>query len=57
MKVGQNSVIRWISKLGAASARSDRNLPAGQLQQLNAEQLRQVCGGVGASTATPTKGW
>ncbi len=58
MKIGQNSVVRWISKLGAIGAsRSERGLPASQSYQLNAEQLRQVCGGQGSSTSTPTKGW
>jgi hypothetical protein len=58
MKVGQNSVVRWISKLGADRAsQSTRGLPSRQLHQLSAEQLRQVCGGNGSATSAPTKGW
>ena len=57
MKVGQQSLVRWMSKLVAQGAgRSIRKpMPAG-LRELDTEQLRQVGGGLSA-TQLPRTGW
>jgi hypothetical protein len=57
MKVGQKSLVRWMSKLVAqGTGRSTRTpVPAG-LRELDAEQLRHVGGGLGA-TQSPGKTW
>jgi hypothetical protein len=57
MKIGQNNVVRWVSKLVAkeSPARVEKRRAAG-LRTLDAEQLRHVAGGDGSSLL-PTKGW
>ena len=58
MKVGQKTIVRWMSKLVAkGTSRSARKLSASGLRQLDTEQLRQVCGGLGDSTQGPNRGW
>ena len=50
MKVGQKSLVRWISKLVAQGAdRSVRHPARTALRELDTEQLRKVGGGDGAS--------
>lgn len=58
MKVGQKSIVRWMSKLVATGAsRSARKQCVVGLRELDVEQLRHVSGGNGGSSQTPTKGW
>jgi hypothetical protein len=58
MKVGQKSIVRWMSKLVVKGAgRSDRNAFAASLRELDTEQLRYVSGGNGGATQSPNKGW
>ncbi len=57
MKVGQKTIVRWMSKLVAQGAgRSIRHRHAAVLRELDMEQLRHVGGGNGASQL-PNKGW
>jgi hypothetical protein len=50
MKVGQKSLVRWMSKLVAqGSGRSARKPMTTALRELDAEQLRHVGGGSGGS--------
>jgi hypothetical protein len=50
MKVGQKSLVRWMSKLVAQGAgRSARKPMTTGLRELDAEQLRHVGGGSGGS--------
>jgi hypothetical protein len=57
MKVGQQTIVRWMSKLVAKDAgRSDHKQPALELRELSAEQQRQVGGGSGGSTQLPKVG-
>lgn len=57
MKVGQNSIVRWVAKLVAKEpAKAAANQPT-SLRTLDADQLRQVSGGTGGSTQLPNKGW
>jgi hypothetical protein len=54
MKVGQKTIVRWMSKLVANGAsRSARKQHAATLRELDMEQLRHVGGG----TSLPNKGW
>jgi hypothetical protein len=55
MKVVQNS-IRWVAKFIAKDAKAPAR-KAPQFRTLDAQQLRQVSGGVGSSTDGPNKGW
>jgi hypothetical protein len=59
MKVGNNSIVRWVSKLVARQARRGRPASRSDAQELSAEQLRRVSGGDGApsSQSSPFKGW
>lgn len=57
MKVGQKSIIRWVAKLVAKEPGSAERKAGTELRVLSADQLRQVSGGTGTSTGTPTKGW
>jgi hypothetical protein len=59
MKVSQKAIVRWMSKLAAMGAsRSVRKGPIAGLRALDAEQLREVSGGVGVvSTQLPRTGW
>lgn len=57
MKVGQNSIVRWVAKLVAKEpAKVSANQPTG-LRTLDADQLRQVSGGTGTTPSSPNKGW
>lgn len=59
MKLGQSSIVRWVSKLVAKepSQRVQQVRPA-NLRVLDADQLRQVGGGGGGGSAqSPNKGW
>jgi hypothetical protein len=57
MKVGQNSIIRWVGKLFAKELQHTTDRPNQRLRTLDETQLRQVGGGSGQSTSTPTKTW
>jgi hypothetical protein len=57
MKVGQNSIIRWVGKLFAKEPQRSTGGSRDSLRTLDDAQLRQVAGGTGQSTGTPTKGW
>ena len=58
MKVGQKTIVRWMSKLVATGAgRSSRHQHSTALRELDVEQLRHVGGGVRATTQSPNKGW
>jgi hypothetical protein len=58
MKVGQKTIVRWMSKLVAkGNGRSDRKLSTVSLRELDTEQLRYVSGGITVSTDSPNKGW
>ena len=57
MKVGQKTIVRWMSKLVATGAsRSARKQSTVTMRELDVEQLRHVGGGNGASQL-PNKGW
>ncbi len=57
MKVGQKTIVRWMSKLVANGAsRSVRKQSTAALRELDVEQLRHVGGGDGTSQS-PNKGW
>ena len=57
MKVGQKTIVRWMSKLVATGAsRSVRKQSTAALRELDVEQLRYVGGGDGTSQL-PNKGW
>jgi hypothetical protein len=57
MKVGQQSLVRWMSKLVAQSAgRSTRKPTTAVLRELDADQLRHVGGGFGG-TQSPKGTW
>jgi hypothetical protein len=57
MKVGQNTLVRWVSKLVAKDHNRKTRTSGVELESLSADQLRRVSGGTGTSTATPTKTW
>ena len=58
MKVGQKTIVRWVSKLVATGAgRTGSKRSVVSLRELGAEQLRHVGGGNGNSTSLPNKGW
>jgi hypothetical protein len=57
MKVGQKSIIRWVGKLFAKEPQRSSHDTKSDLRTLDESQLRQVAGGSGNSTATPTKTW
>jgi hypothetical protein len=57
MKVGQKSVVRWVSKLVAGGANARQKQPVAHLRVLDATQVRHVSGGDGGSTQLPNKGW
>jgi hypothetical protein len=57
MKVGQKSLVRWMSKLVAQGAgRSARKPMAASLRELDTEQLRHVGGGL-SEAQLPKHGW
>jgi hypothetical protein len=58
MKVGQKTIVRWMSKLvGSSASRSSRTTSSISARELSSEQLRQVSGGNGSSTQSPRGGW
>ena len=58
MKVGQKTIVRWMSKLVAkGNGRSARLVSTPGLRELDSVQLRHVGGGTGESTQSPNKGW
>jgi hypothetical protein len=57
MKVGQKTIVRWISKRVAKRGESaPGKTSTAQLRELSPEMLRHVGGGSG-STDSPYKGW
>ena len=57
MKVGQKSLVRWMSKLAAKGAsQSAHKQSVTKLRVLDVEQLRYVSGG-GGSTQLPKGTW
>jgi hypothetical protein len=58
MKVGQKTIVRWMSKLAAkgTSHRQQKQFATG-LRELDIEQQRHVSGGVGVASQLPNKGW
>jgi len=59
MKLGQSSLVRWVSKLVAKEPpRQVPQVRAANLRVLDANHLRQVGGGGGGgSEQSPNKGW
>jgi hypothetical protein len=57
MKVGQNTIVRWVAKLVAKEPGSGAEKAATSLRVVGSEQLRQVAGGSGSSTQLPNKNW
>jgi len=58
MKVGQKTIVRWMSKLVAkGNGRSTRKPSVPGLRELDTEQLRYVSGGDGGPNQLPNKGW
>jgi hypothetical protein len=58
MKVGQKTIVRWMSKLVANGvSRSARKESAVTLRELDSELLRHVGGGSGGSAQSPGKTW
>jgi hypothetical protein len=57
MKVGQNTIVRWVAKLVAKEPASGAEKAATSLRVVGGEQLRQVAGGTGNSSQLPHKGW
>ncbi len=58
MKVGQKTIVRWISKrVAKRSEPVARQSSLSPCQELDAEQLRQVSGGVGGNSQLPRVGW
>jgi hypothetical protein len=54
MKVGQKTIVRWISKRAAKRSESaPGKTPIAELRELSPEMLRHVGGGNGS----PYKGW
>ena len=57
MKQVQKTIGRWVQRI-AGKRRSEVAVPPlRQPAELDAQSLRQVSGGEGASTQSPTKGW
>jgi hypothetical protein len=57
MKVGQRTIVRWISKrVGKRSESAARGTTPASLRELDSEQLRHVSGGNG-SAQLPKTGW
>lgn len=58
MKVGQKSLVRWMSKLVAQGAgRSVRKPFSSGLRELDADQLRHISGGASDASQLPKTGW
>jgi hypothetical protein len=58
MKVGQKTIVRWMSKFVAkGNGRSERSLSSVHLRELDTAQLRHVSGGDGGSVNSPGKTW
>jgi hypothetical protein len=57
MKVGQKSIVRWISqRVGKLSESTVHKAALSQVRELEAVELRQVSGGSGSSSL-PKVGW
>ena len=57
MKQVQKTIGRWVQRF-AGKGRSETTVrPASRLTALDAKALRQITGGTGESTQSPTKGW
>jgi hypothetical protein len=58
MKVGQKTIVRWMSKVAAKSAsQSAHKQSVTKLRELDVEELRYVSGGDGSSTQLPKGTW
>jgi thiamine monophosphate kinase len=58
MKVGQKTIVRWMSKVAAKGAiQSAYKQSVTKLRELDVEQLRHVSGGDGISTQLPKGTW
>lgn len=58
MKLGQSSIVRWVSKLVAKEpSQRVQQVRAANLRVLDTDQLRKVGGGGGGSAQSPFKGW
>jgi hypothetical protein len=58
MKVGQKSIVRWMSKwVSKAQDPAAKALTSKRLREIDSEQLRQVSGGSGGPSTLPNKGW
>ncbi len=58
MKVGQKTIVRWMSKVTAkGTSQQARNQAVSKLRELDAEQLRHVSGGDGGASQLPKGTW
>ncbi len=58
MKVGQKSIVRWISMVAAkVSGQPARKPSVFKLRELDSEQLRHVGGGDGGASQSPKGTW
>jgi hypothetical protein len=58
MKVGQKTIVRWMSKLAVkGNGRPSQKQSAIGLREVSADQLRHVSGGDGGSSQLPKTGW
>jgi hypothetical protein len=58
MKVGQQTFVRWMSKLVAKStSEARRKQGSSGLRSIDIDTLRHVGGGSESSTQSPNKGW
>ena len=57
MKQVQKTIGRWIQRFAGKSRSETTAQPARQLTALDSKALRQITGGTGESTQSPTKGW
>jgi hypothetical protein len=58
MKIDQQTLVRWMSKLVAKGNRSSvRKQASSSFQEIDIATLRRVGGGDGNSTQSPNKGW
>jgi hypothetical protein len=56
MKVGQKTIVRWMSKRATKPTEASQRRPLGALSELDTEQLRHVGGGNGG-IQLPKVGW
>lgn len=58
MKVGQKSIVRWMTKWVSKSVEPTSHKQASRsLREIDSDQLRQVSGGNGGSSQLPKTGW